>query len=134
MEQHAADWRSPKSDGGVFEGFNDAGIETFTEHPVEKEGREAIQNALDPVKNPAEPVRVEIHLSELAPDKIPGAKTLGHMFDACISTIHKMADLNHDPSADKRALDFFNKAKLDLHSRTRLIRISDYNTTGLVGA
>ena len=134
MEQHAADWRSPKSDGGVFEGFNDAGIETFTEHPVEKEGREAIQNALDPVKNPAEPVRVEIHLSELGPGEIPGAKTLGHMFDACISTIHKMADLNHDPSADKRALDFFNKAKLDLHSRTRLIRISDYNTTGLVGA
>ena len=132
--QQTPDWQFPASDGGRNEGFNDAGIETFKKHFMEKEGREAIQNALDPVKDPEKPVRVEIHVTGLAPGKIPGAQTLAATFDRCCDTIRKMAELNPGQTLDSRALSFYENAKSVLESHSWLVRISDYNTTGLVGA
>lgn len=135
MHETAADWQFPASDGGMYEGFNDAGIETFTEKPMEKEGREAIQNALDPVKDKTKPVRVEIHVSALPSHQIPGARTLARTFGKCRETIEQMAAMNQEEE-DKQALEFyqFAQSRLALHMPLWMIRISDYNTTGLIGA
>lgn len=131
MQQTAADWQFPPSE--VYEGFNDAGIEAFTGNAIEKEGREAIQNALDPVKDPSQPVRVEIHVSTLGAGQLPGRATLAQTFGKCSDTIKKMAEINHE-DVDKNGMLFYNNTKFRLGMPLQLVRISDYNTTGLVGA
>ena len=66
----------PLLNGGVEQGLNDAGIETFKGEFQQHIVRECTQNALDAQTGAGAQVRVEIHLRQIPAADIPGLAAL----------------------------------------------------------
>lgn len=120
-------WNFPSNNYGQIVGIADSGVETFKGTPIKSLAREICQNSLDAALKNGEPTRIEFKTFEIDPHKIP--------------------DFNNLEDALKRALDFwslqqspnaktFFKHALDVIHRSTItcLRISDFNTSGLVGS
>jgi len=118
-------WSFPENNDGPEEGLNDSGVETFKGSPVESLAREIIQNSLDALYKSNEPVRVVFELKDVNSNCFPGKREYIQSLESC-----RLYYGNN-----KKVKSFFNKALNLLNQNTiPVLKISDYNTTGLTGS
>lgn len=118
-------WRFPSNDHGENKGINDSGVATFRGTPLRSLAREICQNSLDAARGKT--VTVEFNMFSLSTDSLPGASVLRDTFHRCYDfwSVQK-------GSATK---DFFVNAvkKIEMED-CFILRISDFNTSGLLGS
>ena len=119
-------WNFPAVTGGQINSINQAGLETFRGNALEGLTREICQNSLDAAKNEEEPVIVEFNHFSLEANKFPGRVELSEAFQKC----HETWEANNPKIKDftKRGLQMLNAPYI------QCLRISDFNTIGLIGA
>ena len=118
-------WNFPSNNNAEIIGIGEAGIETFKGSLFSSLAREICQNSLDARVNYNAPVKVEYALNNIQREDIPGINELGEAI-----TLSK--EFWKD---NKKTFDFFDKASRVCGSKyIRVLRISDYNTTGLTGS
>lgn len=117
-------WRFASNNKGIVDGFNDLGIETFSANSIASMVREVIQNSVDQQVDDSRPVVVDFDFFQVTQDEIPGGRQLGNIFDRCITA----------SKGDPVATGFFQQAQKLMKGKIDVLRISDHNTTGLVGA
>lgn len=119
------EWSFPSNNYGQINGIADPGIETFQGHPLRSLAREICQNSLDAaLKGTA---IVEFSCFEIEADQLPG---IGELRTACDSALRYWESNKND-----RAKEFFDKALATLNKKKiPILRISDYNTSGLQGS
>lgn len=121
------DWNFPGNNFGTLSGIGEAGIETFKGSPCRSLAREICQNSLDARLDPGKPVRVEFSLSYISPGDIKQFDSLRDAFKSCRSFWKEQGN--------KKTVDFFTRAlKRSESDRIPMLRISDFNTTGLTGS
>ena len=109
---------------GESEGLGDAGIETFRDLPYASCGREAGQNSADAAER--YPVRMTFDVIDVPTPQLPGIDVLSSTVSKCLS--------DADAKKDEKEQDFFKQAQSLLSApEIKVLRISDYNTKGLVG-
>ena len=116
-------WRFPPTNGGRIDGFNDPGIAHFTGAPLASLARETIQNSLDAGLASDEPVHVSFELISLHPGNV-GQDELAMAINASIETA------GDDPLASAALTA---AAKSIISDKILCLRVSDRNTTGLLG-
>ena len=120
-------WNFPSNNYGQIMGIGEAGIETFKGSPYRSLAREICQNSMDAQHNCAMPVQIEFSRSLINNSDIPDYETL---HEAIISCLKFWTEQNNE-----KTIKFFNKAKDIIENRQiGVLRISDYNTTGLRGS
>lgn len=117
--------RFPNLGGGVTQGLNDAGIETFEGDYAHYVVRECIQNSLDAAASTSEPVRIEFTLHKVDASALPFIEDLRSALHNCSSQW----------KGHTKPREFFEGASRIAGDLTlNLLRISDYGTTGVPGA
>ena len=117
------DWFFPPSSGGSDDGFNDAGIETFTGARFDGLAREIIQNSLDAAVDDETMVTVEFDFVEITRADFPRRESLLRTMKQC-----------GQESKDKKGKAFFKNAVQELSkAKIPCLKISDSGTTGLRG-
>lgn len=118
-------WYFPTNLGGQEEGFENQGINQFMMSPCGKLAREIIQNSYDArLKKENNKVQVKFELLNLPKNKIPDLENVEKRIEASAEYFPDNARLKKFKDASKNV---FNN---DIIS---VLKISDYNTTGLVG-
>jgi len=106
---------------GESEGLGDAGIETFRDNPYASCARESGQNSADAATN--RPVRMTFDVIDVPTNQFPGYSVLKDTVDKCLIA-----------AKQEKEIDFLSQAKELLSRPTiKVLRISDFNTTGLSG-
>ena len=124
MDDNLPCWEFAPTHGGDEDGFSDAYIETYTGDIDKSLAREIIQNSMDARLNNDSPVKVSFKKISLKKDELPGAKELANIFEKCIEYFNE----------DRKVNSFFNNAKEIINQKfIEVLKISDYNTTGLRG-
>ena len=117
------DWFFPSSNGGTYDGFHDAGIETFTGARYDGLAREIIQNSLDAAVDSKSKVTVEFDLIKISRTDFPGANKLLKTMTRC-----------QKENKDDKGKAFFKNAIQELEKEEiTCLKISDFGTTGLRG-
>lgn len=118
-------WNFPSNNYGKITGISEAGIETFRGSLFQSLAREICQNSLDARKNIDKPVYIEFMLSEINKDNID-----------CFDELYKAITLCREFWKDnEKTVNFFDQAiKVCRNDAIRVLRISDFNTTGLPGS
>nr|WP_289036862.1 hypothetical protein [uncultured Allobacillus sp.] len=117
-------WNFPSVQGGNINSINNAGLETFRDNPIESLTREICQNSLDAIRNHNEPVMVEF--KEFSTEDFPNKEELIQIFHKCKRTWE---------GKNAKSEDFIQEALRILNQDSvSFLRISDFNTKGLVGA
>lgn len=120
----ALKWTFAPTEGGVEEGFHNAGLETFRGDLERFIAREAIQNSIDAQARQDYPVEVSFERLNIATKDLPDAKKLLATFKAC----------SEYWASDKKAAAFFDHAAaLAAGKSVPALKISDYKTTGVLG-
>lgn len=120
-------WNFPSNNFGTLTGIGEAGIETFKGSPYSSLAREICQNSMDARVNINEPVVIEFSSFFIKSKDIPDYDNLHNAVSLCLKFWTEQAN--------KKTIDFFNNAKSIIESETiSVLRISDYNTTGLQGS
>ncbi len=117
-------WQFPDNNCTNNYGLEDAGTETFAGDSDGGLAREICQNSIDANQRKGKPTRVEFKKFTIPTRSIPGWKELRDEIIECFE--YKGSDAK-EGSQLKYLLDTINKEKIDC------LRISDFNTTGLVG-
>lgn len=118
-------WDFQENNDGAEEGLNDAGVETFKGTPFESLAREIIQNSSDARYDKTKPVRVVFELMDVDTNHFPDKSYY-------LKTIEQCESYWKD---NKKTKTFFSKASNLLKQPTiPVLKISDYNTTGLTGS
>jgi hypothetical protein len=114
----------PFNDADENEGLGDAGIETFRDAPYASCAREAGQNSRDAGNRElAKPVRLTFNVLEIKPDDFPDYERLHSALSSCL-----------EQAKDEKEKDFFaNALKVSSGEVISVLRIADYNTSGLTG-
>jgi uncharacterized membrane protein YgcG len=118
-------WNFPSNNNGREDGLNDPGIETFRDDPLRSLSREGPQNTAD-AADPGSEKAVEIHfeLIDLPMSRFPDADRFQETLKRCA----KYWDSN------QAARKFIRNAlKVMKGDSVRVLRMADYNTTGLLG-
>ncbi len=119
-------WHFAPQEGGREDGPNDAMMQNFRSRPYSALVREAVQNSLDAVLDPSEPVVVEFGFSNITARNNENFFKLREHIDECRRYFcwqEKAVDL-YTAMADCFARDLRG-------SKIGYIRISDYNTKGM---
>ena len=124
-------WDFPLAYSGDDVGYNEAGIGMFKSQPYPSLAKEIIQNVLDArstkISND-DPVIVKFSRIEMGRDDIPGADQLSETIDSCCD-YWKSGD-NHSKMLQVKA---YSDQYLKNDGKIPVLKISDYNTTGLTG-
>lgn len=120
-------WIFPKNNNGPITGIGEAGVETFKGSPFNSLAREICQNSLDARLDNGQPVVVEFNEFKMPIEQLKSADELK---DAFFRSKDFWQKLNN-----RKTVDFFEKA-LDIvnSNQVSVLRISDFNTTGLTGS
>ncbi|MGK2957261.1 MAG: hypothetical protein ACSLFB_02400 [Acidimicrobiales bacterium] len=119
-------WEFPSNNDGQELGPNHPGIEHFLDRPLSSLAREICQNACDAADDTSGgPVEVHFSLDLIDRDQVPGLDDLSYAIERCALywARNRKGKLLFDRAAE------FAKA-----SKIPILRISDYNTTGLTGS
>ena len=118
-------WYFPDNKGGQDEGFENQGINQFKMSPYGKVAREIIQNSYDAkIKGEGKRVKVEFKLVKMDKKRIPNLESIKESINA---------SAEYFPESE-RLEKFRQVANEKFESDTiDVLKISDYNTTGLVG-
>ena len=117
-------WRFPASGHGERKGISSGDTEAFKKHPFRAFAREILQNSIDARDSDEEPTVVHFSLFEMNTNEIPGYQELKDQIRRCTEF------WAHKPDYVKAYNDI---TKLLNNSKITCLRVSDYNTTGLVG-
>jgi hypothetical protein len=119
-------WSFPPGGYGERTGLNNSGVETFRSNLMESLAREIIQNSCDARHPDADgPVEVRFELLSIPADALPGRTEL----EKALVSSRKVWDHLQESAA------FFDQALAVVRSaEIRMLKISDYRTTGLTGA
>jgi hypothetical protein len=119
-------FKFPYDQSDQWDGFNDSGIEHFSGNPYVHLGREVVQNTIDARQEGTNtPAHIIIQLVEVPTDSIPDIETLRNTLQAC-----RIAAKNE---SEKAEIFFDNALELVSKSKLSVLKISDYNTTGVRG-
>lgn len=114
-------WNFPSNGGGLIRGIAEAGIQTFTGKEISSLAREVCQNSLDAAFD-ENAVIVEFQLHKIYTMNIPGYSSYKNVLIKCRDYWKE----------NSKAKNFLAKAIEKINSpETFVLRISDYNTTGL---
>lgn len=116
-------WQFPTNNDGEEIGLNDPGIETFKDHPLSSLAREVLQNSSDAADGSPKPVQVHFELLKIPAAEFPGYDDFKKTLQACAE--YWKASRSTEKFV-KNALEVLAKPNL------RILKISDFNTTGLV--
>ena len=118
-------WSFPSNNHGREDGLNDPGIETFRNDPLRSLSKEGAQNTSDAAdEKSGKPVEIRFELLDLPMETFPDAGHFQQMLKAC----------ENYWSTNAAARKFFKNAlKLMKGDTVRVLKMSDYNTTGLLG-
>lgn len=118
-------WSFPPNNDGREDGLNDPGIETFRDNPLRSLAREIAQNSLDATDSEAgRPVEIQFSLENWARAKFPDADAFATTLSAC----------ERYWRGNESTRRFFGRARELMRARTiRVLKIEDFNTTGLRG-
>lgn len=118
-------WNFPGNQDGQIKGVADAGIENFNGTELSSLARENCQNSLDAAMDDDNPnVMVEFERYYIDTNIIPGIEEYRGILSKCKSF--------WDRSKSEKAKDFLKSAVKEAEKeKSFLLRISDYNTTGL---
>ena len=127
-KEDMSDWFFPSRGHGETEGFSNPGLEMFKGEPIRAMAREICQNSLDAVKDDTQPVRLEFENIFVNPcTKFPGITSMREILDKC--------RLFWKDQNDVKTMSFINGAAKSIRDGgIFVLRVSDYNTTGLKGA
>lgn len=121
------DWSFPSNNYGMLNGIGEAGIETFKGSPYRSLAREICQNSLDARLDMSKPVMVEFSDIFVYSTDVPKFSVLNDALKSCF-------DFWNEQNS-KKTVDFFKKALGVANSnQISVLRISDFNTTGLTGS
>lgn len=120
-------WYFPSRGHAQTEGFSDAGLAEFRGNPLQALAREICQNSLDAADGSGKPVRVEFERTFMEIQKFPGMDQMRTILEACNKFWGKDGDTN-TKNFLRKAMRSFERKKFFV------LRISDYNTTGVQGA
>lgn len=120
-------WIFPSNNNGALSGIADSGIETFKGTRIKSLAREICQNSLDATALESEPTRVDFTLFEIPVSDIPDVANLMR----CLHRCNEFGINQRNP----KATEFFENA-INALSQDKILclRISDFNTSGLVGS
>lgn len=125
MERRKIGWNFPSNNNSEIKGLQDAGTETFKGSIFGSLAREICQNSLDARVDENKPVRIIFDFAEVERETIKDIDTLSEVLGYCGEFFKQ----------DKKTNTFFEKAKeISNRKKIRVLRIGDYNTTGLTGA
>lgn len=118
-------WNFPSNQDGQIKGVADAGIENFNGTELSSLARENCQNSLDAALDEDNPkVEVEFERHFIYNTQIPGIDEYRKILASCKNF--------WDASKSEKAKAFLKNAVLHANNETGFVlRISDYNTTGL---
>ncbi len=119
-------WFFPRNDGGQFHGIGDSGIDLFKGDPVKSLTREICQNSIDAAVSDG-PVKVEFQLFSIETSAIPGYEVLRKYFEMAYDFCKRQKFVKATRYFEK-SIPLLDAPKIDV------LRISDFNTTGLPGA
>lgn len=119
-------FRFPYDQSDQWDGFNDSGIEHFSGDPYVHLGREVVQNTLDArPEGTSAPAHIMIQVIDVPTSSIPDLPTFRNTLAAC-----RLAAENE---SEKAQIFFENALELLSKSKIAVLKISDYNTTGVRG-
>lgn len=120
-------WNFPSNNHGQIFGIADSGVETFNGTPIKSLAREICQNSIDAKLKNGKPAKVTFRTFEISPSDIPGFSDLEDAFTRSLDYWSKQKST--------KAKSFFQAAlKLSKQDKITCLRISDSNTTGLLGS
>lgn len=120
-------WTFPINNGGQFHGIGDSGIDLFKGDPVKGLTREICQNSIDARADETEAVRVEFKSFEIDTEKLP---QIDHLLE-----YYKKAYKFCTDQEFAKATRYFERTIPILEApKIQMLRISDFNTSGLIGA
>lgn len=128
-EVMAIEWFFPTRGYGETEGLSNPGIEMFKGEPIRAMAREICQNSLDAaVCGTGKPVRVEFEKNFIPVTDFPGMEAMRDILEKC-------RDFWKDQN-DNKTERFIKEAAREIAEGEKIfvLRVSDYNTTGLKGA
>ena len=119
------EWNFPSNNGGQINGIANAGIETFNGRLIQSITRENCQNSLDAAKNENEKVIVKFTSKKINSNLFPGREVF----------LQKLKKALEYWKKNEKAKTFLEKALFVMEKdEMDVLIISDYNTTGLLGA
>jgi len=124
-----ARWDFPELNGGNIQGYTNSGIETFRgAELIDNLAREICQNSLDAKDTSLkEPVVVEFELQTVNKSDY----SLFQEYENCIAGCRTFWEKN----PEKKVMSFIERVEAVLaKDQVKILRISDYNTTGLTGS
>lgn len=118
-------WNFPGNSDGQIKGVADAGIENFNGTELSSLAREICQNSLDAAVNDDNPeVIVEFYRYRVTDSQIPGMEEYRSALQKC--------QMFWSKTNSEKTNNFLNNAiKNALENKSYILRISDYQTTGL---
>lgn len=119
-------WNFPNNGCGQTRGISDAGIETFTGTEIQSLAREICQNSLDATPDgSSSEVVVEFERYRIQSNDIPG-------YEIYKNKLHKAYNYYSNRKSEKTIAYLKKAIKAIENQNTFVLRISDYNTTGLI--
>ena len=121
-------WHFAEKIGGGDQGPNDPMEQNFKKNQWSSIVREAIQNSLDAVDDPARPVKVEIEFKSMKTNNYPNLLKLKSEIDECLEYFsdNDNAKLIYPPM-----IDYLKIIDTDFNRNLHYIKIADYNTKGM---
>ena len=114
---------------GETEGYSNGSLAEYKGNPLQALAREICQNSLDASDGSGQPVIVEFENTYMNIDDFPGMIGMRDIIASCAAFWKGKGDIN--------TISFLNRAQRcfkSVTSKFHVLRISDYNTTGVKGA
>lgn len=118
-------WRFQENTSGMWDGWNDEGIRTFTGNRFKSLTREILQNSLDARLDKSKPVRVEFEYFSITEDGIPGIEDLRSRLAYCKETAGS--------EGRDQVAEMDEAIKSLSTSEIHVLAIRDFNTEGMAG-
>ena len=119
-------WSFPSKNHGEIEGYANPGMEMFKGNPLQALTREICQNSLDAADGD-KTVEVEFRKYDMQLSKFPGMYEMERI-------IHRCIDFWGENANRKTRVFLDNALEVLSENRLRVLRVSDFNTSGLSGA
>jgi hypothetical protein len=117
-------WRFPTNNFDVEKGLDTADMETFKRDPISSLAREICQNSIDARRDINLPVKIEFSLFTVDANTIPGIGSLKQEIDSCLKYWSHSETIKSQLESMATSIS---------KNKITCLRISDFNTTGLVG-
>lgn len=117
-------WRFPASNHGEKKGISSGDTETFKKFPFQAFAREILQNSIDARSSDEEPTRVDFSLFKIKTKDIPGKPELYDAIRRCKEFWSYKKEYVSEYDSMLKTLDC---------EEIVCLRVSDFNTTGLIG-